>query len=181
MYLEEIGQKAKIASRYMAKCSQQLKNDALLKVAEDLLKNQENIIKANKIDIENAKANGMTEALLDRLTLTSDRFLGMAEGIRQVVQLEDPIGEVISMKKRPNGLMIGQQRVPMGVIGIIYESRPNVTVDAFALTFKTGNAVILRGGSDCINSNIALVNTIRDSLKELGINENAITLIEKTD
>lgn len=181
MYLEEIGAKAKAASRYMARCSQELKNKALLKVAEDLIKNQETIIAANKIDIENAKANGMSEALLDRLTLTSDRFDQMADGIRQVVQLEDPVGEVISMKKRPNGLVIGQQRVPMGVIGIIYESRPNVTVDAFALTFKTGNAVILRGGSDCIHSNIALVNTIRASLSELSIDENAISLIEKTD
>ncbi len=181
MYLEEIGEKAKKASRFMAKCGQEIKNKALLKVACDLIKNQDMIIKANEIDIENAKANDMPEALLDRLTLTPDRFEGMAEGIRQVVQLEDPVGEVIGMKKRPNGLMIGQQRVPMGVIGIIYESRPNVTVDAFALTFKTGNAVILRGGSDCINSNIALVNTIRASLKELGIDENAISLIEKTD
>ncbi len=181
MYLKEIGAKAKLASRYMAKCSTELKNKALLKVADDLIKNQDEIIKANKIDIDNAVADGMSAALLDRLTLTPERFELMAEGIRQVVLLDDPIGEVTGMKKRPNGLVIGQQRVPMGVIGIIYESRPNVTVDAFALTFKTGNAVILRGGSDCIYSNIALVKSIRESLKSLSIDENAISLIENTD
>lgn len=181
MYLEEIGIAAKVASRFMAKCGQIQKNEALLKVAEDLLLHQDEIIEANQIDVENAKQNGMKESLIDRLMLTPARFDDMAEGIRKVVALEDPIGEVLSMKKRPNGLMIGQKRVPMGVIGIIYESRPNVTVDAFALTFKTGNAVILRGGSDCIHSNIALVKVIRDSLKESGIDENAISLIEKTD
>lgn len=123
----------------------------------------------------------MPEALVDRLMLTDSRFDGIVEGLRQVADLEDPIGEVIDMKKRPNGLLIGKKRVPMGVIGIIYESRPNVTVDAFALTFKTGNAVILRGGSDCINSNIALVNVIRESLASSGITEDAIILIENTD
>ncbi len=181
MYLEEIGRAAKAASRFMAKCGQIQKNEALLKVAEDLLAHQAEIIKANEADVENARKNGMSESLIDRLMLTPARFDGMTEGIRQVAALEDPIGEVLSMKKRPNGLMIGQKRVPIGVIGIIYESRPNVTVDAFALTFKTGNAVILRGGSDCIHSNIALVNVIRNSLRDSGIDENAISLIEKTD
>lgn len=181
MELEEIGKKAKTASRFMAKCGQTQKNAALLEVAEALLAHQEEIIEANKMDVTIARDNGMSESLIDRLMLTRERFDGMAEGIRQVVALEDPIGEVIGMKKRPNGLVIGQKRVPMGVIGIIYESRPNVTVDAFALTFKTGNAVILRGGSDCIHSNIALVNVIRASLKKSGIDENAIALIENTD
>lgn len=180
-YLENLGTNAKKASRLMARLGQDDKNKALLLVADALVTNCGEIIKANDIDMNNAKENGMSESLLDRLLLTKERFEQMAEGIRQVVSLEDPIGEVLSMKKRPNGLMIGEKRVPMGVIGIIYESRPNVTVDAFALTFKTGNAVILRGGSDCIHSNIALVKVIREALKEGGYPENAIALIENTD
>ena len=181
MYLENIGARAKKASRIMARLGQAEKNNALLKVAEDLLAHKSEIISANEIDVENGRKNHMPEALVDRLMLTDSRFDGIVEGLRQVADLEDPIGEVIDMKKRPNGLLIGQKRVPMGVIGIIYESRPNVTVDAFALTFKTGNAVILRGGSDCINSNIALVNVIRESLASSGITEDAIILIENTD
>ena len=149
--LNELGAKAKAASRVMARLSQNDKNNALLAVADALVENAAPIIEANSIDMDNAKKNGMSEALLDRLLLTEARLEDMAIGIRQVVSLDDPVGEVISMKQRPNGLMIGQKRVPMGVIGIIYESRPNVTVDAFALCFKTGNAVILRGGSDCIH------------------------------
>jgi glutamate-5-semialdehyde dehydrogenase len=179
--LIELGEKAKAASREMARLGQNEKKTALLAVADSLLQHKAEIIEANNVDIANAVKNGMSEALQDRLRLTDARFQDMAEGIRQVVALEDPIGEVLSMKKRPNGLMIGQKRVPMGVIGIIYESRPNVTVDAFALTFKTGNAVILRGGSDCINSNIALVRVIKQALEETGVNENAINLIENTD
>lgn len=181
MYLENIGARAKKASRIMARLGQTEKNNALLKVAEDLLAHKSEIISANEIDVENGRKNHMPEALVDRLMLTDSRFDGIVEGLRQVADLEDPIGEVIDMKKRPNGLLIGKKRVPMGVIGIIYESRPNVTVDAFALTFKTGNAVILRGGSDCINSNIALVNVIRESLASSGITEDAIILIENTD
>lgn len=181
MYLENIGARAKKASRIMARLGQAEKNNALLKVAEDLLAHKSEIISANELDVENGRKNHMPEALVDRLMLTDSRFDGIVEGLRQVADLEDPIGEVIDMKKRPNGLLIGKKRVPMGVIGIIYESRPNVTVDAFALTFKTGNAVILRGGSDCINSNIALVNVIRESLASSGITEDAIILIENTD
>ncbi|MBQ9609975.1 MAG: glutamate-5-semialdehyde dehydrogenase [Lachnospiraceae bacterium] len=179
--LEELGIKAKRASRLMAKLGQNEKNNALLKVADAIVAHAEEIIAANDKDIEYAKSKGMSEALLDRLKLTKSRFDGMADGVREVVALEDPIGEILSMKKRPNGLLIGQQRVPMGVIGIIYESRPNVTVDAFALTFKTGNAVILRGGSDCINSNIALVKVIKEALRESNVTEDAINLIEDTD
>ena len=181
MSLEELGIKAKRASRLMAKLGQNEKNNALLKVADAIVEHAEEIIAANDKDIEYAKNKGMSEALLDRLKLTKERFIGMADGVREVVALEDPIGEVLSMKKRPNGLLIGQQRVPMGVIGIIYESRPNVTVDAFALTFKTGNAVILRGGSDCINSNIALVKVIKEALRKSNVTEDAINLIEDTD
>ena len=179
--LKELGVKAKAASRVMARLSVNDKNNALLKVADALVANADEIIEANNIDIENAIKNNMSEALLDRLRLTTARFEDMAEGIRQVVALEDPVGEVISMKERPNGLLIGQKRVPMGVIGIIYESRPNVTVDAFALCFKTGNAVILRGGSDCIHSNIALVKVIKSALSEAGVTPDAISLIEDTD
>lgn len=179
--LNEIGIKAKSASRIMARLSQEDKNNALLAVADALINNQEEIINANKLDLELAVKNGMSEALQDRLLLSKQRFEAMAEGIRQVVALDDPVGEVLSMKKRPNGLLIGQKRVPMGVIGIIYESRPNVTVDAFALCFKTGNAVILRGGSDCINSNIALVKVIKEALKNAKAPADAINLIENTD
>jgi glutamate-5-semialdehyde dehydrogenase len=180
-YLEELGSKAKAASRRLIKLGQDDKNRALTEVADALIEHSEEILAANEIDMENAMANHMPESLQDRLKLTMERLEAMAEGVRQVVSLEDPVGEVISMKKRPNGLMIGQKRVPFGVIGIIYESRPNVTVDAFALTFKTGNAVILRGGSDCINSNKALVKVVRESLKASGITEDAIALIENTD
>ena len=179
--LEELGIAAKSASRIMAKLGQNDKNKALCAVADALIAHAAEVMAANKIDLRNAADNGMSEALQDRLRLTEDRFSDMATGVRQVAALEDPIGEVISMKERPNGLLIGQKRVPMGVIGIIYESRPNVTVDAFALCFKTGNAVILRGGSDCIHSNIALVKVIKDALLSCDVTPDAINLIEDTD
>ena len=156
------------------------KNQALLAVADFLVKEQNFILDANKIDIENGKKNHMPEGMLDRLLLTEARIAQMAEGLRQVAALDDPIGEVLGMKKRPNGLMIGQKRVPLGVVGIIYEARPNVTADAFALCFKTGNVVILKGGSDAIHSNEAIVDCIRESLKACGITENAIQLIADT-
>ena len=156
------------------------KNQTLLTVADFLVKEQNFILDANKIDIENGKKNHMPEGLLDRLLLTEMRIAQMAEGLRQVAALEDPIGEVLGMKKRPNGLMIGQKRVPLGVVGIIYEARPNVTADAFALCFKTGNVVILKGGSDAIHSNIAIVETIRKALAKESIPEQAISLIEDT-
>lgn len=156
------------------------KNQTLLTVADFLVKEQNFILDANKIDIENGKKNHMPEGLLDRLLLTETRIAQMAEGLRQVAALDDPIGEVLGMKKRLNGLMIGQKRVPLGVVGIIYEARPNVTADAFALCFKTGNVVILKGGSDAIHSNIAIVETIRKALAKESIPEQAISLIEDT-
>ena len=156
------------------------KNQALLAAADFLVKEQNFILDANKIDIENGKKNHMPEGMLDRLLLTEARIAQMAEGLRQVAALDDPIGEVLGMKKRPNGLMIGQKRVPLGVVGIIYEARPNVTADAFALCFKTGNVVILKGGSDAIHSNIAIVETIRKALAKESIPEQAISLIEDT-
>ncbi len=179
--LSEILGKAKAAKPVLAKLGTDAKNEALLLVADELKKSHDEIIKANKVDLLNAEANGMSPALIDRLKLTEERIEGIAEGVRQVAALPDPIGEVLSMWKRPNGLTIGEKRVPMGVIAIIYESRPNVTVDSFALTFKAGNAVILRGGSDCINSNIALVSVIKRALSEKGITEDAVSLVEDTD
>ena len=179
--LTALCEKAKAASRVVAKAGITEKNTALLAVADALCSKKSEIIKANKVDMANAETNGMSPALMDRLKLTDERIETIAEGVRQVASLEDPIGEVLSMKKRPNGLLVGQVRVPMGVIGFIYESRPNVTIDAFALCFKSGNAVILRGGSDCIHSNIALVKVVRDTLIDLGINPDVICLVEDTD
>ena len=179
--VELIGKRAKAASKKTAVLTTVERNNALRSVGDALIKHSDEIIEANKIDIENARANGMKPALLDRLSLNGERIKSMVEGLLQVADLEDPIGEITHMKKRPNGLMIGYQKVPLGVVAIIYESRPNVTVDAFSLTFKSGNAVILRGGSDCINSNIMLVDIIRDSLKSMGLDEDSIILITDTD
>ena len=179
--IELIGKRAKAASKKTAVLTTVERNNALRSVGDALIKHSDEIIEANKIDIENARANGMKPALLDRLSLNGERIKGMVEGLLQVADLEDPIGEITHMKKRPNGLMIGYQKVPLGVVAIIYESRPNVTVDAFSLTFKSGNAVILRGGSDCINSNIILVDIIRDGLKSMGLDEDSIILITDTD
>ena len=179
--IELIGKRAKAASKKTAVLTTVERNNALRSVGDALIKHSDEIIEANKIDIENARANGMKPALLDRLSLNGERIKSMVEGLLQVADLEEPIGEITHMKKRPNGLMIGYQKVPLGVVAIIYESRPNVTVDAFSLTFKSGNAVILRGGSDCINSNIMLVDIIRDSLKSMGLDEDSIILITDTD
>lgn len=180
MELLEICKQAKAIAPKIGILDTNTKNQALLAVADFLVKEQNSILDANKIDIENGKKNHMPEGLLDRLLLTEVRIAQMAEGLRQVAALDDPIGEVLGMKKRPNGLMIGQKRVPLGVVGIIYEARPNVTADAFALCFKTGNVVILKGGSDAIHSNIAIVETIRKALVKEGLSEQAIALIEDT-
>ena len=180
MELLEICKRAKEVKQQIAALSTSQKNDALLAVADKLVAYQEGLIEANAIDIENGRKNQMPEGLLDRLLLTESRIAQMAEGLRQVVGLEDPIGEVLSMKKRPNGLMIGKKRVPLGVIGIIYESRPNVTADAFGLCFKTGNVVILRGGKDAIHSNQAIVSCIQEALSDQGLPKEAIALITDT-
>ena len=181
MELNEIGRRAKAASRKLAILSTSKKNEALQAVAAALVENSASIIAANAIDMANAKENGMSEALLDRLFVNEARVKAMADGILQVADLKDPVGEVLSMTNRPNGLMIGKKRVPLGVIGMIYESRPNVTPDAFCLCFKTGNAVILRGGSDCINSNLAITKVIRAALASQGICEDVVQIIESTD
>lgn len=180
MTLQEIGAAAKQASVIMNRMTVNEKNAGLSAVAKALVANASRIIAANDKDIAEAKKNQMSEALLDRLRLTEERIEGMAEGIHQVVALADPVGEIISMKTTPSGLQIGQKRVPMGVIGIIYESRPNVTADAFALCFKTGNAVILRGGSDAIYSNTAICEVIREALQSEGLPADAIQVLQDT-
>jgi len=174
------GQKAKEASYELSNASTNAKNDALLFMAEELINEKVSILKANEIDVENAKANGMSEAMLDRLSLNEDRINGMADGLKELIGLQDPIGEVISMWQRPNGLQIGQKRVPFGVIGIIYEARPNVTCDAAGLCLKSGNTVILRGGSDAINSNKEIVRVLIKGLEKAGLPKECVQLIEDT-
>ena len=178
--LLQLGKNAKEAENTLRTISTNQKNRVLAAVADHLVESSEKLLEANAIDVSNGKKNNMPEGLIDRLLLTSDRIEGMAEGLRQLVALEDPIGEITGMKKRPNGLLIGQKRVPLGVIGIIYEARPNVTTDAFGLCFKTGNVVILKGGSDAIHSNEAIVECIRETLVSEGVTPDAIQLIQDT-
>ena len=179
--LQTIGMQAKAAVPMMQKMNTDLKNKVLRAVGDNLIAQTEEILSANRIDMENGKKSGLNEGLLDRLELTPKRIQGMAEGLYQLVVLDDPIGEVLQMKKRPNGLIIGQKRVPLGVVGIIYEARPNVTTDAFGLCFKTGNVVVLKGGSDALHSNKAIVDCIRATLAANDIDVNAIQLIEDTN
>ncbi len=178
--LLQLGKNAKEAENTLRTISTNQKNRVLAAVADHLVESSEKLLEANAVDVSNGKKNNMPEGLIDRLLLTSDRIEGMAEGLRQLVALEDPIGEITGMKKRPNGLLIGQKRVPLGVIGIIYEARPNVTADAFGLCFKTGNVVILKGGSDAIHSNEAIVECIRETLVLEGVTPDAIQLIQDT-
>ncbi|MGN8885729.1 glutamate-5-semialdehyde dehydrogenase [Blautia sp. HCP28S3_G10] len=178
--LLQLGKNAKEAENALRIITTDKKNKVLTAVADHLVECTEQLLKANAEDVANGKKNNMPEGLIDRLLLTEERIQGMAEGLRQLVSLEDPIGEVTGMKKRPNGLLIGQKRVSLGVIGIIYEARPNVTADAFGLCFKTGNVVILKGGSDAIHSNKAIVDCIRETLENERVTVNAIQLIEDT-
>ena len=180
MELKEICKKAKEVTGTVGILDTDTKNQALHAVAQALVNNAESILLENEKDLENGRKNHMPEGLLDRLALSKDRIAQMAEGLTQIAGLDDPIGEVLSMKKRPNQLMIGKKRVPLGVVGIIYEARPNVTADAFGLCFKTGNVVILKGGSDAIHSNIAIVKVIRETLEKLNIPAEAVALIEDT-
>lgn len=179
--LQAMGQKAVAAKYLLQKADTDTKNKALLRAAAQLRERQAQLLEANARDIENGEKNGMHSGMLDRLRLTPERIEAMAEGLCQIVALPDYIDEVMERFERPNGLLIEKRRVPLGVIGIIYESRPNVTVDAFGLCFKTGNAVILKGGSDAVFSNIAIVKVLRNALKESGVTEDAIQLIEDTD
>lgn len=179
-YMEILGKRAKFASRAGAKLGTAAKNRGLITVAEELIRQKAYLLEENAKDVEAAKEKGIKESLIDRLQLTEARIEGMAEGLCQVAALEDPIGEVLGMKTRPNGLQIGKKRVPLGVVGIIYESRPNVTADAFGLCFKTGNAVILRGGSDAIHSNLAIVKVIKEGLMKEKLPQDLILLVEDT-
>lgn len=179
-YLDTIGRQAKLAATQLNLALQDDKNNVLKACAQALLDTQTEILAANENDVGNSEKNGVKSSLIDRLRLTPARIKAMAEGMIEICALPDPIGEVLSMNVRPNGLIIGEKRVPLGVIGIIYESRPNVTSDAFSLCFKAGNAVILRGGSDAINSNKAIVKALRQGLKASGYNEDAVQLIEDT-
>ena len=180
-HLQEMGERAVTAKYILQKLSTEEKNNALLKAAEMLVAMQDEILQANEKDLANGEANGMHPGMLDRLKLTPERIEAMAEGLRQIAELPDCIGEVMETFERPNGLLVEKRRVPLGVIGIIYESRPNVTADAFGLCFKTGNAVILKGGSDAIHSNIAVVKSLKAALTSCGITEDAVQLIEDTD
>ena len=179
-YIDTLGQQAKVASRQIAKLSTAAKNDLLNQVAKALVAESAYIITENAKDMANAKENGISEIMQDRLLLTEDRIAGIAEGVRQVADLQDPIGQVVRGYTNLDGLKIVQKRVPMGVIAMIFESRPNVSIDAFSLAFKTNNAIILRGGRDAINSNKALVTVARKALETAGIPADAVQLVEDT-
>ena len=179
--LEEKGKAAKAASRKLAFLSMGIKNKALLSIADALIDRLNEILIANKIDYEKAKASGMSEAMLDRLMLSPSRLEGMAQDVRTVAALPDPVGEQFEMRTLPNGLQISKKRVPLGVIGAIYESRPNVTMDISSLCLKSGNAVILRGGKEAINSNKALAKVAQEACDQAGVPQGAIQFIEPTD
>ncbi len=177
--IDIMGKNAKIASRQLAVAGEK-KNDALKAIAKTLTENADSIIEANRIDLENGKNNGLSAALLDRLMLSPERIKGVADGVLEVAALPDPVGTVISGSTRPNGMEITKVRTPLGVIGIIFESRPNVTVDAAVLCLKSGNAVILRGGKEAINSNKCLASLMQDAIESVGMDRNAVQLIEDT-
>ncbi|ELW73565.1 gamma-glutamyl phosphate reductase [Streptococcus thermophilus MTCC 5460] len=179
-YVDTLGQQAKVASRQIAKLSTAAKNDLLNQVAKALVAESDYIITENAKDMANASENGISKIMQDRLLLTEDRIVGIAEGVRQVADLQDPIGQVVRGYTNLDGLKIVQKRVPMGVIAMIFESRPNVSIDAFSLAFKTNNAIILRGGRDAINSNKALVTVARKALKNAGITADAVQFVEDT-
>jgi glutamate-5-semialdehyde dehydrogenase len=178
--LIEKGKMAREAAQFLSQASTSAKDTVLNGVADALMASGDKILSANRQDMENARASGLKGAIMDRLLLTGERIASMAEGLKQIALLEDPVGEVLSMKKRPNGLSIGQKRVPMGVIGIIYESRPNVTADVFGLCLKTGNAAILRGGKEAYHSNLAITRLIQGVLEDHGFPAASLQLVENT-
>ena len=180
-YINELGKQAYAASRKMAAASSDTKNAALHTIAKEIIKNKDNLIEINGLDLQTAKKSGLEPALLDRLELTAARIDAMADGLKQVAGLEDLIGKTTEYVEQTSGIKIGRMRVPLGVIGIIYESRPNVTADAAGLCLKSGNATILRGGSEAIHSNQAIASCIRTGLKSTGLPENAVQLIETTE
>ncbi len=179
--IKNMAKDAKEASILLRKANRAQKDNALKFMAKSLLDKKEHILKENEKDLKNAYNNGLSSAMIDRLTLSEDRIKEMSEGIMEVVSLPDPVGEVTKMWKRPNGLIVGRLRIPLGVIGFIYESRPNVTVDAASLCLKSGNSVILKGGSEAINSNIVLANILSDALNRSGLPQKAIQMVPTTD
>jgi glutamate-5-semialdehyde dehydrogenase len=180
-YMQDTGKRARAASRIMAKADTVTKNNALIKIADLIIESQEKLLEANALDLAAGKANGLDAALLDRLELTPARIEAMAEGLRQVAELPDAIGEISNMEEMPSGIKVGRMRVPLGVVGIIYESRPNVTADAAGLCLKSGNATILRGGSEAANSNQAIAALIKEGLESCGLPGDAAQVIETTD
>jgi glutamate-5-semialdehyde dehydrogenase len=180
-YMADVGQRARAAARAIGKAETAAKNAALLAIADRIDADADILKQENSQDLENGKANGLDAALLDRLALTDERITAMAEGLRQIAALQDPIGEITDMAYRPSGIQVGRMRVPLGVIGIIYESRPNVTADAAGLCLKAGNAAILRGGSEAIHSNQAIAECIRFGLAEAGLSQHVVQVIETTD
>ena len=180
-YMNQLGQQARQAARVLAVATTNEKNTALLAMADAILAAQADLLEANAKDMSAGKDKGLDAALLDRLELNEERVLGMAEGIRQIATLPDPVGEISDMTYRPSGIQVGKMRVPLGVVGIIYESRPNVTADAAALCLKSGNAAILRGGSEALHSNQAIAECIRAGLKQAGLPEEVVQVIETAD
>ena len=180
-YMQDLGIAARESSRVLARAGTALKNNALLAIASRLNDSRHNLLAANAVDMENGRANGLDAALLDRLELNDERIDGMIEGLKQVAALQDPIGEITDMGFRPSGIQLGKMRIPLGVIGIIYESRPNVTIDAASLCLKSGNATILRGGSEAILSNQAIAACIAHGLADAGLPETAVQVVNTTD
>ena len=180
-YMQTVGTQAREASRVIAAADTSLKNQALMAIADALNSDRDNLLAANAVDMENGRNNGLDAALLDRLELNPDRIDGMIEGLQQVAQLPDPTGKITDLQDRPSGIKLGKMRVPLGVVGIIYESRPNVTIDAASLCLKSGNATILRGGSEAIASNQAIAVCISRGLQAVGLPENIVQVINTTD
>ncbi len=180
-YMQDVGQRARAAARAMARAETAPKDAALLAMAAEIERNMDTLVAANKKDIDAGKSQGLDAAMLDRLELNPARIRSMAEGLRQIVTLADPVGEITDLNYRPSGIQVGRMRVPLGVIGIIYESRPNVTADAAGLCLKSGNAAILRGGSEAIHSNKAIAACIQSGLKQAGLPEDAVQVVETTD
>ncbi|SET61349.1 glutamate-5-semialdehyde dehydrogenase [Nitrosomonas marina] len=180
-YMQSVGQQARSASRLVAKTETIAKNQALIAMADAIKRDEQKLLSANTMDVENAKAKGLDTAMIDRLTLSQKGIATMAEGLLQIASLADPIGEITNLNFRPSGIQVGRMRVPLGVIGIIYEARPNVTADAAALCLKAGNAAILRGGSEAIHSNQAIAACVREGLVTAGLPESTVQVIETTD
>jgi len=180
-YMQAVGERARKASQAMAQAETAAKNAALMAIADTIEAREQVLIDANRKDLEAGRQQGLDDALLDRLELNHDRIVGMAEGLRQVATLADPVGEITDLNYRPSGIQVGKMRVPLGVIGIIYESRPNVTADAAGLCLKSGNAAILRGGSEAIHSNNAIAACLKDGLTAAGLDADAVQVVEITD